>query len=1143
VNDVHHLAPYRMPFDRFQRYGLTARVIGALADPIGASVLEVGANHHWSLERFLPSARITYLDLDAAASDDRDGAFVQGDAGALPFRAKSFDVVVALDVLEHVPVERRATLLADLVGTARGAVVLSAPFAAAEVVAEETRLNAYYRDLHGADFEWLRQHRQRGLPDLAETAAALAATGWATASLAHGNVALWAKLMQAHLFVNSEPELLELRETVDELYNRELFARDWAAPVYRHVVVAAPSPCAVERLPGLLDGGKRLGETDLLRLQEYLDRLYERGTRRRSARRRADAAALAERERRDAERRERQVAEIDARVGRLEDEVKAREERIGFLEGALAAREAEDERRERDFLALGRRLEREELLRARMARTKSWRLTAPLRAAEPAIRRALTFVRWRLHRMRLDPVQDVAVEEGVYRSTGVDPQFRLRSSRKWLPSGWVLVTGEARSEQAWLEPKLYVDSGSRLSEEESIRVPIGRGGRIRTVIRLPHRVLDLRLDPLSAPGVFTLRDITMRELGLLQVGAAFVRRHFLPLLRDPPRLVHLGGRAVTVLRTGGPGAIRRRLLALEQARADYEQWVTSYDTLGEADRKLIGERVRDLPSKPVVSIVMATHETPEDLLRRAIDSVRRQLYPHWELCIADDASTAPHVRRVLADYAARDPRIRVAFAETRGHIASTTNRALALATGPFVTFLDHDDELAEAALSTVACELAEHPDAAIVYTDEDKIDERGCRYDPAFKPDWNPDLLLAQNYVAHLCVYRTDLVRDLGGLETGYDGAQDWDLVLRASAAVDPARIRHVPSVLYHWRAIPGSSARAANEKQYVHAAQRKVLDAHVARTGTAADVEPAAGIYWRVRYHLPEPAPAVTLIIPTRDGYRFLHRCIESIAKQTRYANLELIVVDNQSTDPRTRAYLAEIDARPDVTVLRYDAPFNYAAINNFAASRARGDVLGLVNDDVEAISPGWLEEMVSHAVRPEVGAVGAMLYYPNGTIQHAGIILGIGGVAGHAHTYQPRGHPGPSCRGLLAQDVSAVTGACMVLRRSVFEEVGGFDDAHLAIAFNDVDLCLRIGALGYRIVWTPFAELYHHESASRGYEETPTQQARFEREERYMKERWGPILKNDPAYNPNLALDRESFTLAFPPRARKPWLPQNGV
>lgn len=1141
MNDLRTQPSARMPFDRYQRYALTARVIGALATRPDLRVLEVGANQHWTLERFLPAARIVYLDVTFTDERDRIGGFVQADAGTPPFREKTFDAVVALDVLEHVPREERAAFVESLVGMAKTAVVLSAPFDDAEVIAEERRLNAFFRDLHGVDFEWLREHRQWGLPPLGTTLEQIDACGWSSAVVAHGNLALWARLMQAHLFVNSEPELVELREVADELYNRELFARDWSGPVYRHIVVAAPSADQADAVRGLFADTGTLDAEALLRLQAPLDRLYERGLRRRANRRRAEVAAAADRERERFEEADRRVAEADARVTAMADEIRERETRIAALEAQLLSRDEESDRRSQDLVALNRRLEREEQLRARMMRTKSWRLTAPIRAADPAFRRAFTLIRWRVHRMRLEPVQDVVVEDGeLYRSTGVDPQFRLRSSRRWLPSGWVLVSGEAHSDGPWLEPKLYVDSGSRLTEEESIKVPLGRGGRIRTVLRLPHRVLDLRLDPLSAPGTFTLRDLTIRELGLVQVGAAFVRRHLLPLFRDPPRLLSYARRGLTVLRTGGPGAVRRRLLALEQARADYEQWVTSYDTITDADRPLIERQVRELSKRPRISVLMTTWETSAPWLRLAIESVRRQLYPDWELCIADDASTSSHVRQILSDYAARDPRIKVVFRPERGHIAAATNSALELATGAYVAFLDHDDELAEHALYMVASEIAAHPDVAFLYSDEDKIDELGQRFDPYFKPDWNPDLLLAQNYVAHLCVLRTDLAREVGGLRPGYDGAQDWDLVLRAATAVGPARIRHIPSILYHWRAIAGSTALASGEKQYVKEAQRRTLESHFERIGTDVELEPAAGIHWRVRYPIPDPAPLVTLIIPTRDGYRFLHQAVESILRRTRYPNFEILILDNQSTDPRTSSYLRELAARPNVMVLRYDAPFNFAAINNFAARRAHGDILGLVNNDVEVISPEWLDEMVGHALRPEVGAVGAMLYYPNDTIQHAGVILGIGGVAGHAHTYQPRGHPGQACRGLLAQDLSVVTGACMILRRGVYEEVGGFDETHLPIAFNDVDLCLRIRDRGYRIVWTPHAELYHHESASRGYEETPTQQARFEREERFMKERWGSALKVDPAYNPNLALDRETFALAFPPRVGKPWLPR---
>jgi GT2 family glycosyltransferase len=437
----------------------------------------------------------------------------------------------------------------------------------------------------------------------------------------------------------------------------------------------------------------------------------------------------------------------------------------------------------------------------------------------------------------------------------------------------------------------------------------------------------------------------------------------------------------------------------------------------------------------------------------------------------------------------------------------------------------------------VAAELAEHPDAALIYSDEDKIDESGRRHGPYFKPDWNPDLFLAQNLVTHLCVCRTDLVRELGGLRLGYEGAQDWDLAMRLAERVPPERIRHIPHVLYHWRGVAGSAALAASEKTYVCEAQRKVLTSHFERVGQHVRIEPVAEAYWRIRYPLPDDPPLVSLIIPTRDRYDLLRRCVDSIYRRSTYPSFEIVLLDNQTTDPRALRYLEELGARPNVRVVRYDAPFNYSAINNFAVRHARGTVLALINNDVEVITRDWLEEMVSQALRPDIGAVGAMLYYPNDTIQHAGVILGLGGVAGHAYCYRPRGYSGQASRAFLAQNLSAVTAACMVLRREVFDEVGGLDETHLPIAYNDVDLCLRIREKGYRVLWTPYAELYHHESASRGSDSAPTERARSRRELDYMQQPWGDLLQNHPAYNPNLALDRESFALNFPPRAHKPW------
>jgi GT2 family glycosyltransferase len=608
------------------------------------------------------------------------------------------------------------------------------------------------------------------------------------------------------------------------------------------------------------------------------------------------------------------------------------------------------------------------------------------------------------------------------------------------------------------------------------------------------------------------------------------------------RLSRLIAKAFWIVRSEGLASLRRQLRNEIESKNEYSEWIEKYDTLTDANRAAISRHIDELSYKPLISVIMPVHNTPEKWLRLAIESVRRQLYSNWELCIADDASVEPAITRILEEYSANDSRIKVILRKDNGHISAASNTALGLAAGEFIAFLDHDDELSEHALYMVAVELNAYKNADLIYSDEDKVDARGRRYDPYFKPDWNPALFLAQNFICHLAVYRTCIIRELGGLRAGYEGAQDWDLALRVSETVQPSHIRHIPHILYHWHAVEGSTARGDEQKQYARAAQQRTLESHFQRIGKKVGVLPAVDPYWRIKYSLPDPPPRVTLIIPTRNGFELLNRCLESIFKKTIYRNYEVIIVDNQSDDPKLLDYLAELERERRVRVLRYDAPFNYAAMNNLAVQNANGEIIGLLNNDLEVITPDWLEEMVSHAVQPEIGAVGAMLYYPNETIQHAGVILGIGfpspGVAGHAYKNFPRGYRGQSSRALLCQNLSAVTAACLVVRRRVFEDVAGLDEKKLPIAFNDVDFCLRLAERGYRNVWTPYAEVYHYESASRGYENTPEKLERFEVESRYMKQRWQELLVSDPAYNLNLAIGREPFMLSFPPRITKPWV-----
>ncbi|MEZ2309409.1 glycosyltransferase [Paraburkholderia sp. RCC_158] len=593
-------------------------------------------------------------------------------------------------------------------------------------------------------------------------------------------------------------------------------------------------------------------------------------------------------------------------------------------------------------------------------------------------------------------------------------------------------------------------------------------------------------------------------------------------------------------REGIDGLVRRgrRILVSEQIEDSpqaYARWIAQHDTIDDVKRTALHTRAGTLLRRPLISVVVPTYNTDLALLRNMIESVRAQVYPHWELCIADDASSRPEIAQTLREYAMRDSRVKVALREQNGHISDASNTALAIATGEFVALLDHDDILPEHALLLVAAAINAHPSARLFYSDEDKLTPEGQRCTPYFKSDWNPELFLVQNLFSHLGVYETALVREVGGFRKGFEGSQDHDLALRCVERAGHDAVQHIPHVLYHWRIVPGSTAGAASEKPYALTASIRAVQEHLARSGVGGTVQQSAsdiGIL-RVRYALPSPAPLVSIVIPTRDGVDLLRQCIESIFAKTTYETFEIIVIDNGSVKTETLAYLDSLKSRPNVRVLRDDRSFNFSALNNAAVELADGEFICLLNNDIEVISPDWLDEMVSLAAQPRNGAVGACLWYPNETLQHGGVVLGLGGVAGHMHYKIRRGTLGYFGRAVATQNVSAVTAACLVVRRSVYVEVGGLDE-EFAVAFNDVDFCLRVRQAGYRNVWTPHAELYHHESATRGSDMAPEKFQRFQREVRLMESRWAEILFHDPAYNPNLSLDtsKQPFALADEPR-----------
>ncbi|PYR34475.1 MAG: glycosyl transferase family 2 [Acidobacteria bacterium] len=569
---------------------------------------------------------------------------------------------------------------------------------------------------------------------------------------------------------------------------------------------------------------------------------------------------------------------------------------------------------------------------------------------------------------------------------------------------------------------------------------------------------------------------------------------------------------------------RQLKTALRAARADgtflnqqYRRWLARHAMTPERAVSIEADTQRFV-YRPLISVLMPVFNTDARWLQAAVGSVRQQLYSSWELCIVDDASTAPHIGPFLRSLAAEDSRVKLKTLEVNEGISGASNHALALATGEYVGLLDHDDTLEPDALYEVAKRLDADPSIDFLYTDHDMRDEHGRRKNPFFKPDWSPDLLLSMNYITHFAVYRRDFIVRVGGFRRGFEGAQDFDLLLRATEQT--SRIAHVPKPLYSWGQAPASVATNPGAKPYAHEAGRRALEDALVRRGIAGEVVDGEGAPYRYRVKRAVVGrPLVSILIPTRNNHVLLERCIRSLETRTGYQPIEILVIDNQSTDPATVDYLGRLPHQ----VVRFEEPFNFARMNNVAAAAARGEHVLFLNDDTEVIVAASLDAMLEHSQRPEVGAVGARLLFPNKTIQHAGVVMGIHGRAGHAFWGFPGDHPGYWDFARVIRDYSAVTAACLMMRRALFEELSGFDEA-FAISYNDVDLCLRLRARGYLIVYTPYATLYHYQSASRGAYD-PVKDRKFED---LLRARWKHVFdQGDPYYNPHLTLSGFDFSL----------------
>ncbi|MDO4678921.1 MAG: glycosyltransferase family 2 protein [Blautia sp.] len=560
----------------------------------------------------------------------------------------------------------------------------------------------------------------------------------------------------------------------------------------------------------------------------------------------------------------------------------------------------------------------------------------------------------------------------------------------------------------------------------------------------------------------------------------------------------------------------------EPEEVPYGPW---YEAYAPDEAALEQQRKRKFKEPLLFSVVVPAYRTPVLFLKQMIESLLAQTYANWELCIANASPDDEEMQKVLADYAAKDSRIRFRNLKENLGIAGNTNVALQMAGGEFVGLLDHDDLLAPNALFEIALALEKHPEADAVYTDEDKVTtELDEHFQPHLKPDFSLDLLRSNNYICHFFLARRSVIEEVGGFRKEFDGAQDYDFIFRC---VEKAReILHIPEILYHWRTHKASTADNPASKMYAFDAGKRAIEAHLERTGTKGEVShtPDLGFY-RVKYPV-QGEPLISIIIPNKDEKETLETCLESIRKSA-YRNYEILIVENNSTTEEIFRYYKELSDEEDIRLLRWKKEFNYAAINNYAASHAKGDYLLFLNNDVKAITPDWIEELLSVCQRPEVGAAGAKLIYPDDTIQHAGCVIGMGGIAGHMFVDMPADRTGYLHKASILQDMSAVTAACMMMKREAFDRAGGFTE-ELAVAFNDVDLCLKVRREGYLIVYDPYAQLYHMESKTRGAEDSKEKVQRFQTEIEYMRCHWIDILKNgDPYYNKNLSLTKWNYSL----------------
>ena len=726
--------------------------------------------------------------------------------------------------------------------------------------------------------------------------------------------------------------------------------------------------------------------------------------------------------------------------------------------------------------------------------------------------------------MEIDPIRSTGGEEGPAlrlfpENVSIEMSLAIAGVQDFRAVELMLALSGPQFESGG---RLQINYGQGFSEATTFVVPPNKQGIARLFLLAPERIRGLAWSPPSRVGTNGVRtffarpvyDTELRDLTKPASGGSGLDVSEMPIHEiEADRLVQLSNE------------LSRLIYGYDApARGEYARWISRNEPAAPIAVSLAHRRFAKLLIKPHITLILVIDKCDGSFLRQTIESVIGQAYQNWRLNIGTISGGTPGLRSKLTNAAARDGRVKMFDCASGAEVWQLANASLAAAQGDWVVRLDPNDILAPDALLSIVEEVSRHPTARMVYSDEDSINGDGVRSEPFFKPSFAPDLLNGQNYVGRLSAYRLDDIRAVGGWRAGFTDSEDYDLTLRVVEGLALDDVRHIPKVLYHRRVLGGEAAAAlwADAPMSGIAA----LQDHLRRVGVDAEAlkEPGSPGY-RVRYRLSVPPPRVSLIIPTRDQADLLRICIDSVLQRTSYSEYEIIIIDNGSTEPCSISLLSELSANPQIKIISSPGAFNFSYINNLAVAEAKGEIIGLLNNDIEVDNSDWMREMASFANQPRIGCVGAMLYFPDQTIQHAGVVTGIGGVAAHPFKNLARGQRGYFSQLALVRNVSAVTAACVFIRKSVFDEVGGLDET-FAVAFNDVDLCLRVRERGYMNVITPFAELIHHESRSRGKDDAPDKRARFSIEFTNMILRWGNILDTDPFYSPNLSLQKTDYS-----------------